>query len=83
METDGAGGDSRNNAEGEASTSTKETEVNGQQEKGGVKREEEVADKVEKCRRIFKLAYVNSYGSSDTMPALQDNGRALTLTSEW
>ena len=82
METDRAGGDREMKSEEEATTSGKQSETNGSQEGTAVKKEAEDMETTETCPRIFTLAFCNSYGSSDTMPQLQDNGKPMKLTSE-
>ncbi|XP_076469575.1 ubiquitin carboxyl-terminal hydrolase 4-like [Babylonia areolata] len=72
-----------------ASTSSKTMETNGPQpeetgtaaKKEGTQQQESGGGKGEKGRRIFTLSYVNSYGSSDNMPELQDNGKPLALNA--
>ena len=83
METDRAGGDRETKLEEEATTSGKQSETNGSQEGTAVKKEVEDMEAMETCPRIFTLAFCNSYGSSDTMPPLQDNGKPMKLTSEF
>lgn len=83
METDRAGGDRETKLEEEATTSGKQSETNGSQEGTAVKKEAEDMEAMETCPRIFTLAFCNSYGSSDTVPQLQDNGKPMKLTSEF
>ena len=83
METDRAGGDRETKLEEEATTSGKQSETNGSQEGTAVKKGVEDMEATETCPRIFTLAFCNSYGSSDTMPQLQDNGKPMKLTSEF
>ncbi|XP_070193299.1 ubiquitin carboxyl-terminal hydrolase 15-like isoform X2 [Littorina saxatilis] len=87
METDRAGGDSEKQGEEEAapSTSSKPSQSNGPQEgTTKVKQEPQPEDRESKdtARRIFTLAFVNSYGSSDSLPEMHDNGKPLKLNSE-
>ncbi|KAL8591401.1 hypothetical protein ACOMHN_022207 [Nucella lapillus] len=90
METETAGGEGETTSETEASTSSRVSEMNGSQQAengeagktdGEGEGEGEEAGKGEKGRRIFALSYVNSYGSSDKMPEIQDNGKPLELNS--
>lgn len=85
METERAGGDQEKKGGEEASTSSKETDSTGSDEGPSFKKEMEETDIAETVstptRRIFKLSFVNSYGSSDSVPELQDNGKPLKLSN--
>ena len=85
METERAGGDGETKGEQEASTSTstpvQQSHKNSSGEGASVKTQVKDEETREPSRPIFHLTYVNSYGSSDNMAQLHDDGRPIKLTS--
>jgi hypothetical protein len=90
MDVNDAGGDQQEKKDGggeeeETSTSGQETDSTGSEE-GTSSKKQDAGTAVDKpaaaVKHIFRLAYVNSYGSSDSMPEMQNNGKPLKLNSE-
>ena len=79
METDRAGADGGRSGEEE-----EEEEASTSAEAMSPKKEpvEQAEQAEQSSRKIFRLSYVNSYGSSDTCPEMQDNGSPLRLHSK-